>query len=368
MGTWSSLAPEGRAGRKVFDWLDERLSLSELGALASHKTVPQHAQSFWYYWGGISLFLFIVQLLTGILLLVYFRPGKESYDSVRQITYDIDFGWLIRSAHAWSANLMVFAVCVHMFSTFFMKAYQKPREFLWWSGLALLVLTLVFGFSGYLLPMDELSYFATKIGLQFSEMIPGLGPAVADLIRGGPQVGALTVQRFFALHAVVLPLVFLPILMFHLLLVQKNGNASPASESEKPAAERRTMPFFPNFLAMDLGMWLITLNVITILATLFPWPLGQQASPISSAPNGIHPEWYFMPPFYLLKLIGKVVPGITGEVMGMALFAVVLVFWTLVPLFDPETKRGRSAKWVTWGGVLVFVGMIGLIGLGYADL
>lgn len=237
----TSSFPEPKTG--ISQWLEDRLSLSELTALARHKTVPQHKYSFWYYWGGISLFLFLVQLLTGILLLVYFRPGKEAYESVRQITYDIEFGWLIRSAHSWSANLMVFAVFVHMFSAFFMKAYRKPREFGWWSGVALLGLTLVFGFSGYLLPMDELSYFATKVGLQMPGMIPVVGPVITDLIRGGMDVGEATVQRFFALHAVVLPLLFLPILLFHLFLVQKHGNAVPPSEEARPVEERRSVPF-----------------------------------------------------------------------------------------------------------------------------
>ena len=114
--------------KTIYDWTDERLGLSELAAFARHKTVPVHSQSFWYYWGGISLFLFLVQCFTGVLLLVYYRPGAEAYESVRQISFVMHFGWLIRSAHAWSANLMIFAILVHMFSVFFMKAYRKPRE------------------------------------------------------------------------------------------------------------------------------------------------------------------------------------------------------------------------------------------------
>jgi quinol-cytochrome oxidoreductase complex cytochrome b subunit len=135
----------------AYDWVDERLGISELAAFARHKTVPVHSQSFWYYWGGISLFLFLVQCFTGVLLLVYYRPGADAYESVRQITFVMHFGWLIRSAHAWSANLMIFSILVHMFSVYFMKAYRKPREFGWLSGMALLGIASVFGFSGYLL-------------------------------------------------------------------------------------------------------------------------------------------------------------------------------------------------------------------------
>lgn len=112
--------------KALYRWVNERLSLSELAKFAAKKTVPVHRHSFWYFWGGISLFFFLVQCVTGVLLLVYYRPGPEAYESVRQITNEIHFGWLIRSAHSWSANLMVVAVFVHMFSVYFMKAYRAP--------------------------------------------------------------------------------------------------------------------------------------------------------------------------------------------------------------------------------------------------
>ena len=136
-----------------------------------------------------------------------------------------------------------------MFSVFFMKAYRQPREFGWRSGMLLLGIASVFGFTGYLLPMDELSYFATKVGLEIPTAIPWIGSVMANLLRGGPEVSEFTVQRFFALHAVVLPALFVPLLGFHLWLVQKHGNAVPPSEEAKPAEERKCMPFFPNFLA-----------------------------------------------------------------------------------------------------------------------
>ena len=223
----------------IYDWVDERLGLSELAAFARHKTVPAHSQSFWYYWGGISLFLFLVQCFTGVLLLVYYRPGAEAYESVRQITFVMHFGWLIRSAHSWSANLMIFAILVHMFSVFFMKAYRKPREFGWLSGMALLGLASVFGFSGYLLPMDELSYFATKVGLEIPTAIPLVGPIISNMLRGGLEVNEFTVQRFFALHVVVLPALFLPLLGFHLWLVQRHGNAVPPAKRPGPPTNAR---------------------------------------------------------------------------------------------------------------------------------
>ena len=349
----------------LYDWVDERLGLSELAAFARHKTVPVHAQSFWYYWGGISLFLFLVQCFTGVLLLVYYRPGAEAYESVRQITFVMHFGWLIRSAHAWTANLFIFAIMIHMFSVYFMKAYRNPREFGWLSGMALLGVASVFGFSGYLLPMDELSYFATKVGLQIPAAIPFIGPAIANMLRGGPDVSEFTVQRFFALHVVVLPAVFLPLLAFHLWLVQRHGNASPPSEETKPAAERKSIPFMPNFLRKDLAMWLISLNILALLASVFPWALGRQADSLVPAPAGIHPEWYFMSPFEMLKLLGAILPGASGEIAGLLLFTIGIALWILIPFYDtgkPSGERGRAAHYF---GLLAVLALLATTVIGY---
>jgi cytochrome b6 len=368
MSRSSSLAPEPGAHNPVYEWVDERLGLEELQAFAKKKEVPDHKHSFWYYFGGISLFFFLVQLVTGILLLVYYRPGPEAYDSVREITYEVDFGWLVRSAHSWSANLMVLAVFVHMFSVFFMKAYRKPREFGWWSGLALLGLTMLFGFSGYLLPMDELAYFATKVGLEIPQTMPGMGPIIVDLVQGGPEVSSVTIQRFFALHAVILPLVFIGLLMFHLWLVQKHGNAVPPSEEAKPFGERRAVPFFPNFVMKDLAFWLIAMNVLAILASMFPWPLGPQADPLAAAPAGIHPEWYFMSQFQLLKVMGAWFPGIVGEYLGIGLFTLGAVLWALIPFYDTKSKGGARGRMATWFGFLMLIALIGLTIWGYGDV
>jgi quinol-cytochrome oxidoreductase complex cytochrome b subunit len=342
----------------AYDWVDQRLGLNDLLAFARKKTVPMHAYAGWYYWGGITLFLFLVQVFTGILLLVYYRPGADAYESVRQITYQLRFGWLIRSAHSWSANLMILAAFVHMFSVFFMKAYRKPREFGWFSGMGLLMIAMFFGFSGYLLPMDELAYFATRVGLQIPSSIPLLGPSMADLVRGGPDVNEFTVQRFFALHVVVLPALFLPVLAFHLWLVQKHGNALPPSEQARPAAERRSIPFFPNFLWKDLAMWLIALNALALLASIYPWQLGKPSDPLSPAPLGIHPEWYFMSAFQMLKFLGRWLPGAVGEYLGMTIFNVGLLLWFLIPFYDSSTLSGRRGRVAHYFGLFVLAVLI----------
>jgi quinol-cytochrome oxidoreductase complex cytochrome b subunit len=352
----------------IYAWVDDRLDLEELLRFAQKKSVPDHAQSFWYYWGGVSLFFFLVQAVSGVLLLLYYRAGPDAYESVRQITYDIHFGWLIRSTHSWAANLMIVTIFVHMFSVYFMKAYRSPREFGWWSGLGLLLMGMVFGFSGYLLPMNELAYFATKVGLEIPASTPLIGPHVAALVRGGLEVNEFTVQRFFALHVVVLPALFVPLLGFHLWLVQKHGNALPPSEEAKPAETRQTIPFFPNFLMKDLAMWLIALNLLAVLAALFPWDLGQPADPLKAAPQGIHPEWYFMSQFQILKVFGQLFPGASGEIFGIIVFTLGLVLWFLIPLFDTTQKHWRRAIYATYFGLLALAVLVITTLWGYAAL
>ena len=352
----------------LYGWMDERLGLTELLAFAKHKTVPEHRQAFWYYWGGISLFFFLVQAVTGVLLLLYYRPGPDAFESVRQITFEYPFGWLIRSVHSWAANLMIVALFVHMFSVFFMKAYRNPREFGWWSGIVLLLMSMVFGFSGYLLPMNELAFFATKVGLEIPSAVPVVGAKMADLVRGGLEVNEYTVQRFFTLHVVVLPALFIPLLGFHLWLVQRHGNAVPESEEAKPEAQRKTIPFFPNFMMKDLAMWLIALNVLAVLAALFPWELGTMADPLKPAPPGIHPEWYFMSSFQVLKLFGTWFRGATGEVLGILIFNLGLVLWFLVPLYDVRSKGGQRARNATYFGMLAIAILLITTIWGYAAL
>jgi cytochrome b6 len=252
-----------------------------------------------------------------------------------------------------------------MFSVFFMKAYRKPREFGWLSGMALLGLASVFGFSGYLLPMDELSYFATKVGLQIPAVIPGIGALVANMLRGGPDVSEFTVQRFFALHVVVLPAIFVPLLGFHVWLVQRHGNAMPPSEEAKPASERKSMPFLPNFLRKDLAMWLISLNILALLASVFPWALGKAYDALAPAPTGIHPEWYFMSPFEMLKMLGAVLPGEAGEIAGILLFTLGIVLWILIPFYDTGKESGRRGRAAHYFGLLAIFALVATTAIGY---
>jgi cytochrome b6 len=185
------------------------------------------------------------------------------------------------------------------------------------------------------------------------------------MLRGGLDVSEFTVQRFFALHVVVLPAIFLPLLAFHLWLVQRHGNASPPCIEALPPEQRKTMPFFPNFMRKDLAMWLISLNILALLASVFPWALGRQFDPLAPAPIGIHPEWYFMSPFEMLRLLGAVLPGESGEIAGILLFTIGIVLWILIPLYDKDKESGQRGRAAHYFGLLAVIALLATTVIGY---
>lgn len=347
---------------KAIHWLDDRLGLSAIRKLADHKTVPIHSATRWYYFGGIAVFLLGIQVVTGTLLLFYYRPTvAEGFDSVRFLMTRVEFGWLIRSIHSWSANLLIFVAFVHMFSVVFTHAYRPPREMTWFSGIILLGLMLGFGFSGYLLPWNQISYFATKVGTDVAGSTPLVGAAVARILRGGDDVGAATLTRFFALHIMVLPMITAALAIMHILLVQKNGMSTPPWV---PESSVRQIKFFPNFFLRELMVWYGALAVLGALAAIFPWELGQKADPFASAPNGIRPEWYFLAQFYTLKLIPSHVWIFEGELLGIAGFGALAASWALLPVWG--VNRAGQARVKLVGGtalvLAVYLAVFSLLG------
>ena len=344
---------------RAYAWLDQRFKISALVDYMGHKVVPVHGHSIFYYLGGITLFLFIVQVVTGILLLMYYRPGADSaYESVRFIVSEVTFGWLIRALHSWSANLMVLFAFLHMFTVFFTRAYRKPRELTWLSGFGLLALGLGFGFSGYLLPWNELAFFATKVGTDIAGVIPVIGKPIMMFLRGGDEVTGATLSRFFGFHTAVFPGLFTLLLGIHLLLVQRQGMSEPPGLDREAGQGTEAMPFFPNFLLRDLLFWLIILNLLAILAVFFPWELGKKADPFASAPAGIRPEWYFLFMFQTLKYFPAKIWLFDGEILGILLFGVAGVLWLLVPFWDRKSSRGEKSRLVTYIGLFVVMYII----------
>ena len=290
----------------------ERLGLDSAAELAAHKRVPIHSREVFYFLGGMALFLFGIQVITGILLSLYYKPSPDqAFESVRSIVTEVDFGWLFRSIHSWSANLLIGVLFLHVLTTYIMRAYRRPREFTWLTGMALLGVFMTFGFSGYLLPWNQLAYFATSVGTAIAGGVPVIGKYLLLMARGGENITGDTLARFYALHVVILPLTALAIVGLHLYLVQKHGISVPQDMIKKYGSAKKapSMPFVPHFLLRDMVGWYVALGILAALAALFPWELGQKADPFGSAPADIKPEWYFLFMFQSLKDLPAYLPS-----------------------------------------------------------
>ena len=352
----------------LYGWLDRRYELGPLVRFLQHKEVPVGTHSlFWYYLGGLTLFFFSVQIGTGVLLLVYYQVGEQtSYESIRFITTKVPFGWLLRSLHCWSAHLMIVSLVLHMFSTMLLKAYRPPRELTWVTGFVLFALALGFGFSGYLLPWNELAFFATAVGTDSVKAVPGIGDWLMQVLRGGVDVSGNTLYRFFALHVVILPLATFAVVGVHLLFIQRQGMAAPRGH-----AASRGMRFFPDFALRDLLLWLLCLLLLASLAVFLPygpripgveWELGRKANPLAPAYPGIKPEWYFLWVYQLLKEFPPHLLRIEGPQAALAVVTVLMGIWAVVPWLDRRASREQASPAFTDLGVaaILFIGFLTL--------
>ncbi|MER3523095.1 MAG: cytochrome bc complex cytochrome b subunit [Ignavibacteria bacterium] len=351
-----------RTPSRFFEWLDERTRFGTLVQYLSTKTVPRHKHSLWYYFGGLTLFFFIVQIVTGVLLALYYKPIPElAHESVRRIVNEIPHGWLIRSIHNWGANLMVASLLIHMFSVFFLKAYRRPREVMWLTGVLLMLIVFGFCFTGYLLPWDTTAYFATLIGTEVPRTLPIIGDWGVSLLKGEEQVGSETLSRMYVIHIIILPLTALFFIAFHILLNQIHGSSSPVGVDDvKPA-----IPFFPNFVLRDFVCWSLGAAALLTIASLSPAGLGEIADPYASAPVGIKPEWYFLPLYQTLRMAPATIFGINGELIVNLLVVALSTIWFLIPFLDRNASKGVRSRWFIVAGIAMIGYLIVTIILAY---
>jgi menaquinol-cytochrome c reductase cytochrome b subunit len=223
-----ALEEAAQAGISVVDWVDERTSLSGAARWLMFRKVPKGTN--WFYTlGSATMFAFLNQAVTGVFLAMYYRPEPAggAYESIRYITNDVFLGQLVRSMHKWGASVMVILVFMHMARTFFFGAYKYPRELNWVIGVVLLILTMVMGFTGYLLPFDQRAYWATTVGVNINGTGPLIGPYLSDFLRGGSEIGATTLSRFYAIHMLIVPGLIAALIGAHLYLVAKLGTTAP---------------------------------------------------------------------------------------------------------------------------------------------
>ena len=274
---------------------DRRRMREVLNSLILHlhpTRVPAAAIRFTYTWGlgGISALLFVLLAATGVLLMFRYEPTVErAYISIQLLETQVAFGSLIRALHHWSANLLVVTVFLHMFRVFFTGGFKQKRGFNWILGLGLLVLVLVFNFTGYLLPWDQLAYWAITVSSSLLSYIPLIGPAISNAVLGGREVGQVALSNFYALHVAGLPAITLIILAYHFWRVRKDGGISQPllPEGEKPVR----VTTIPHLVRREVAVGAVVLAVMLVWAMFVPAPLGQIANPLHS-PNPAKAAWY----------------------------------------------------------------------------
>lgn len=220
--------------QKVYDWIDERVDVTPLWRdLADHE-VPEHVNpahhfsAFVYCFGGLTFFIVMIQILSGMFLALYYVPDiLNAHASMEYLQHDLAFGAIVRGMHHWGASVVIVMLFLHTLRVFFQGAYKKPRELNWVVGMLVFFVMLGLGFTGYLLPWDNKAYFATKVGIEIAGSVPFLGPYIAAFLQGGPVVGAETLTRFFAIHVFFLPAALLGLLAVHFILIRRQGISGP---------------------------------------------------------------------------------------------------------------------------------------------
>jgi quinol-cytochrome oxidoreductase complex cytochrome b subunit len=335
----------------VAAWFRERLPITgaDLRAL-TNEPVPNHLKHWWFCLGGTPLYLFLVQIATGILLAFYYQPSPATaYESVRYITAEAAFGWYLRGLHKWAATLMVAAVILHQMRVFFTGAYRKPREINWIVGMCLLVCTLLLGFTGYSLVYEQLSYWGATVGANITGSVPVVGDFMKRLLLGGDVYNERTLSRFFVLHAAALPALTIGLLALHIAIIRLQGVTEFRHEDE-PEEGRRFFDFFPDHLYTELILGLVLMIVLSVLATVLPATMGPPADPLST-PEVIKPEWFFYVAFRWLKLFSSTVAVLSTGLILFTMFA-----WPFVDAWIRRRRRGSEASvWIGMAAVLAII-------------
>ncbi len=334
---------------RVYTWLDERLNLAPIRVALLEEPIPGGA-SWIYVFGSVTLFAFLIQMATGMFLMLSYAPTADhAYESVRYIQEEVPFGAFIRSLHHWGASLMMVAIGLHMLQVFLYGAYKRPREMMWLVGVVLSLLTLAFGFSGYLLPWDQRAYWATQVGVNIVGTIPLIGDTLVRIIRGGETLGTMTLSRFFALHTVFLPWLLMGLIVLHLVILRRVGPAGPWDAVRAAAIQE---PFWPKQVAMDAIAMFMAFVILAGLALSLPPSLADRANPADTTFTPV-PEWYFLWYYELLKYFqGR------WEIVGtLVIPSCLYLLLFLLPFLDrrPERRPFSRPIVIGAGGLLLAV-------------
>src|SRR6202790_4863256 len=340
----------------VRGWLNHRTGFDALLRTALYEPIPGGARLAYVFGSGL-LFIFISQVITGVFLALYYVPSADhAHTTVAYITKAITAGSFLRSLHAYGSSAMVIVLLLHLSQTYIYGAYKGRRELLWLSGCVLFALILGMAFTGYLLPWDQRSYFATAVGTNAASEIPLVGESLKRVMRGGTEMGTLTISRFFVAHVFLIPACIFALLASHIFLIRKAGAAGPVDENPYEPKQKPEL-FYPRQVLMDLSLTALLIVGLGLLCFFVPVQLGPPANP-ADAQYVPRPEWYYLPIFQWLKYWHG-----AASVVGILVIPTVLAAAIIaLPFLDRSIER-RPWKRPVAMGAYVFV-LVVLVGLG----
>ncbi|HUE47599.1 MAG TPA: cytochrome bc complex cytochrome b subunit [Steroidobacteraceae bacterium] len=366
--------PGGVAPKKgLWAWLNKRLPLDELiHEQATGYYAPKNF-NIWYFFGSLALLVLVMQLVTGIFLTMFYKPGElTAFDSVEYIMREVDFGWLIRYLHSTGASAFFIVVYLHMFRAFLYGSYRAPRELLWLIGMLVYLALMAEAFMGYVLPWGNMSFWGAQVIVNLFGTIPGIGTPLVQWIRGDYGIADATLNRFFALHVAALPLALLLLVMLHLVALHQTGSNNPdgIEIKEKLGRDGKPLdgvPFHPYYTVKDLvavGVFLLLFALVvffkpTLGGLFLEAPNFEPANPMST-PEHIAPVWYFTPYYAILR-------AVPDQRMGALLMLLAVVSFLFLPWLDRSpVKSMRYRGWISRTALALFA--VSFVALGYLGL
>jgi ubiquinol-cytochrome c reductase cytochrome b subunit len=363
----------GTAGKTFRAWFNKRLPVDQF--VASQVTEYYAPKNFnvWYFFGSLALVVLVLQLVTGIFLTMFYKPGEATaFDSVQFIMREVDFGWLIRYLHSSGASFFFIVVYLHMFRAFLYGSYKPPRELLWLIGMLVYLALMAEAFMGYVLPWGNMSFWGAQVIINLFGTIPGIGPDLVLWIRGDYGIADATLDRFFSLHVAAVPLALLGLVALHLVALHEVGSNNPdgVEIKDKVGADGKPLdgiPFHPYYTVKDfvgIAVFLVLLAIVvffvpTLGGLFLESPNFEPANPVST-PADITPVWYFTPYYALLR-------AVPDQRLGALLLLLAVMAFLFLPWLDRSPVRSmRYRGWMSRTALAIFV--VSFVGLGYLGM
>ena len=351
-----------RSGNAFMNWIDQRLPVTAFWEATMTGYYAPKNFNFWYYMGVLSLVVLVIQIVTGIFLTMHYKPSaEEAFASVEYIMRDVEWGWLIRYLHSTGASFFFIVVYLHMFRAMLYGSYKKPRELIWLIGMLIFFVLMAEAFAGYLLPWGQMSYWGAQVIISLFGAIPVVGDGIVEFIRGDYSISDITLNRFFALHVIALPLALIGLVFVHIVALHEVGSNNPDGIEIKKHKGPDGVPldgvaFHPYHTSKDLVAILVFLMIFSAVVFFAPEMGGYflehanfEPANLRATPEHIAPVWYFTPFYAILR-------AVPDKLWGFILFGLSVVLPVFLPWLDRSRVRSiRYRGWMYQFALTVFV-------------